>query len=324
MPPPVVLGHVAEGGVDPTLSGDGVGSGREELGDAGGLEARLGESERGPETGSTGATAGIKRFVRVRVHSYRRVGWRYVHDESVILVFDEGVLARDGGLRVGGAAASQSIALGSIRSFPVCSSRCSGARSAPALRACVGRPRPRVASRRGRGRSFRGGRADDHRGLWTASRGQAAAQGAYGDLLGLDGVRSDDALALCGHRERGGRRAQWCACAVLARQRAARTGQGLRQGRTLSRSPCNGQHRGVWRVGEGAGREAISTGTRRRAESTSAGESRNRPITHSPLSAPCPSRTIDSLGLSYIRSYVLEAVQAGLRPAPAAHFPLRV
>ena len=54
VPAPVVLVHVAEGGVDATLGGDGVASGREELGDTGRVEASLGETESGTETGATG------------------------------------------------------------------------------------------------------------------------------------------------------------------------------------------------------------------------------------------------------------------------------
>jgi hypothetical protein len=51
VPSPVILGHVSEGGVDTALGGDGVGSGREELGDAGSVETGLGESEGGYERG---------------------------------------------------------------------------------------------------------------------------------------------------------------------------------------------------------------------------------------------------------------------------------
>jgi hypothetical protein len=42
MPPPIVLCHVTQRGVDSTLSSDGVGTGREELGDARGFEAGFG------------------------------------------------------------------------------------------------------------------------------------------------------------------------------------------------------------------------------------------------------------------------------------------
>lgn len=45
VPPPVVLGHVSEGGVDTSLGGDRVRSSREQLGDASGVESSLGESE---------------------------------------------------------------------------------------------------------------------------------------------------------------------------------------------------------------------------------------------------------------------------------------
>ncbi len=55
VPSPVVLVHVAERGVDATLGGDGVGSGREELGDTGSVESSLGQAKGGTETGATGA-----------------------------------------------------------------------------------------------------------------------------------------------------------------------------------------------------------------------------------------------------------------------------
>ena len=42
VPSPVVLSHVAQGGIDTTLSSDGVRSGREQLGDTGSLETALG------------------------------------------------------------------------------------------------------------------------------------------------------------------------------------------------------------------------------------------------------------------------------------------
>lgn len=57
VPPPVVLGHVAEGGVDAALRGDSVRTSGEELGNTGRLEASLGEAEGGTKTGTTG-TAG--------------------------------------------------------------------------------------------------------------------------------------------------------------------------------------------------------------------------------------------------------------------------
>jgi len=46
VPPPIVGAHVPERGVDPPLRGDRVGSGREQLRDARGLEPRLGQTHR--------------------------------------------------------------------------------------------------------------------------------------------------------------------------------------------------------------------------------------------------------------------------------------
>jgi hypothetical protein len=54
VPSPVILVHVTEGGVDATLSSDGVRSSREELGDTGSVETSLGKTESGTETGATG------------------------------------------------------------------------------------------------------------------------------------------------------------------------------------------------------------------------------------------------------------------------------
>lgn len=50
MPSPVVLVHVSEGSIDTTLCGDSVASGREQLGDAGGVEPGLGQTEGGTKT----------------------------------------------------------------------------------------------------------------------------------------------------------------------------------------------------------------------------------------------------------------------------------
>ena len=47
VPSPVVLGHVSEGGVDASLGGDRVRSGRKQLGDARSVESSLGKSEGG-------------------------------------------------------------------------------------------------------------------------------------------------------------------------------------------------------------------------------------------------------------------------------------
>jgi len=52
---PAVFFHVAESGVDSSLSGDGVRSSWEELGDASSVEASFGEAESGAETSSAGA-----------------------------------------------------------------------------------------------------------------------------------------------------------------------------------------------------------------------------------------------------------------------------
>lgn len=71
-PPPVVRLHVAEGGVDAPLGGHGVGSGGEELGDDGRLEALLHEAEGGAEAGAARA-----------------------HHHGVVLVVHHRVLPRD-------------------------------------------------------------------------------------------------------------------------------------------------------------------------------------------------------------------------------------
>jgi len=55
VPPPIVLGHVAERGIDAALRGDRVRARREQLGDARRLEAKLGESERGAQTRTASA-----------------------------------------------------------------------------------------------------------------------------------------------------------------------------------------------------------------------------------------------------------------------------
>ena len=54
-PPPVVLRHVPERGVDPALRGDGVRARREQLRDARRLQAVLGESDRGAQASAAGA-----------------------------------------------------------------------------------------------------------------------------------------------------------------------------------------------------------------------------------------------------------------------------
>jgi hypothetical protein len=54
VPSPVVLVHVSEGGVDATLSSDGVTSGGEQLRDTGGVEASLGQAKGGAQTGAAG------------------------------------------------------------------------------------------------------------------------------------------------------------------------------------------------------------------------------------------------------------------------------
>lgn len=53
VPSPVVLVHVAKGGVDATLSRDGVGTSREELGNTGSVETGLGKTKGSAETGTT-------------------------------------------------------------------------------------------------------------------------------------------------------------------------------------------------------------------------------------------------------------------------------
>ena len=55
VPLPVVLLLVAQGGTDAALGGAGMGAGRVELGQDGGVDAGLGELERGPQAGAAGA-----------------------------------------------------------------------------------------------------------------------------------------------------------------------------------------------------------------------------------------------------------------------------
>lgn len=54
VPSPVVLVHVAEGGIDATLSSDSVASSGKKLRDTGRIETGLGETEGSTETGTTG------------------------------------------------------------------------------------------------------------------------------------------------------------------------------------------------------------------------------------------------------------------------------
>jgi hypothetical protein len=55
VPLPAVGAHVPEAGGDAALGGDGVGAGREDLGDAGGLQALLGHAQGGAQAGAAGA-----------------------------------------------------------------------------------------------------------------------------------------------------------------------------------------------------------------------------------------------------------------------------
>ena len=55
VPAPVILAHIAEAGRDAALGRHSVRAGREDLGDAGGLQARLGAAEGGAEAGAAGA-----------------------------------------------------------------------------------------------------------------------------------------------------------------------------------------------------------------------------------------------------------------------------
>lgn len=71
VPLPVIGVHVSESGVDTSLRSDGVGSGGEQLGDTSGVEASLGQTEGGSETGSTGS-----------------------NNNTIVLVVDDGVLGR--------------------------------------------------------------------------------------------------------------------------------------------------------------------------------------------------------------------------------------
>ena len=52
---PVVVTHVAQGGRDPSLGGDGVAPGREDLGNAGGRQTGLGQTQGGAQARSAGA-----------------------------------------------------------------------------------------------------------------------------------------------------------------------------------------------------------------------------------------------------------------------------
>jgi len=62
--------HVAQGGVDTSLSGDSVGPGGEKLGDASGLESGFTEAERSSEAGSSSSD-----------------------DDGVVLVVDDSVVS---------------------------------------------------------------------------------------------------------------------------------------------------------------------------------------------------------------------------------------
>lgn len=55
VPPPIILGHVSQSGIDTTLCGDGMRTRGEELGDTCGLETGFGETEGCSKTGTTGA-----------------------------------------------------------------------------------------------------------------------------------------------------------------------------------------------------------------------------------------------------------------------------
>lgn len=99
VPSPVVLVHVAERGVDATLGGDGVGSGREELGDASRVEAGLSQTEGGTEARATGAyDEGIVFVVlcdeKARGVSREEPGQRDEESQSRVVrdTYDDGVL----------------------------------------------------------------------------------------------------------------------------------------------------------------------------------------------------------------------------------------
>ncbi len=55
VPLPLVLAHIAERSRDAALGGHGVRTSREDLGDAGGFQARLAGAERGTQAGAAGA-----------------------------------------------------------------------------------------------------------------------------------------------------------------------------------------------------------------------------------------------------------------------------
>ncbi len=69
---PVVLAHVAERGGDTALRGHGVRAGREHLGDAGGLQALLGQAEGGAQARATGADHDHVVFVLLDLISFHR------------------------------------------------------------------------------------------------------------------------------------------------------------------------------------------------------------------------------------------------------------
>jgi hypothetical protein len=72
VPPPVVLVHVAERGVDAALGGDRMTPRWEELGDTGCVETGLGKTEGGAQTGATGSD-----------------------NDCVVLMVDDGILVAD-------------------------------------------------------------------------------------------------------------------------------------------------------------------------------------------------------------------------------------
>lgn len=63
VPPPIILGHVSERGIDTALGGDGVRTRGEELGDACCFESGFGETKGCSETGTTGAAGGELEWV---------------------------------------------------------------------------------------------------------------------------------------------------------------------------------------------------------------------------------------------------------------------
>ncbi len=80
MPPPVVLAHVAQGGVDATLSSHCVGSRGEELGDASGFKTVLNKTYCGTKTGTSRSNnqsiiSVVDDFIAANFRGRKRTRW---------------------------------------------------------------------------------------------------------------------------------------------------------------------------------------------------------------------------------------------------------